>query len=146
MYDRVICAIGLGSRDRARQLVDTAHDLLTPGGELHLVHVVEGFPAVSADRPEPRAVEMLADADSKLCEISHELPTKPIIHVRTGQAARTILEIARETDADCIVLAAHRLDILDKFFGSTVDRVAQKARCSVHICRPREWKNRETGK
>ncbi|TCR75597.1 universal stress protein [Rhizobium sp. BK376] len=135
MYKTIVCAIGLGSRERARQLVATSITLLAPGGDLHLVHVVEGFPAVSPQHPEPRAVELLKDADHKLVEITRSLPLKPIMHVCTGEAVHTIIRIAEEVGADCIVIGAHPEDILDKFFGSIVDRIIHKARCSVHICR-----------
>jgi nucleotide-binding universal stress UspA family protein len=135
MYDTIVCAIGLGSREKAYRLIETSRDLLAPGGTLHLVHAVEGFPLVSPEHPEPRAVELMAEADHKLSDIGRALPTAPILHVRMGRVAHTILEVAKEVDADLIVVAAHQDDILDKFFGSTVDQVAHKARCSVHLHR-----------
>lgn len=80
-------------------------------------------------------MEMLSDADRQLCALCHFLPSHPILHVKTGQAAQTILDVATEIQAELIVVAGHEEDILDRFFGSTVDRVAHRAKCSVLIHR-----------
>lgn len=135
MYDTIVCAIGLGSRERAQKLIETSSEFLSPDGTLHLVHAVEGFPSVSPERPEPRAVELITEADRKLCEVCRALPVAPMFHVRTGHPAHTILEVAEEVGADLIVIAAHHEDILDRFFGSIVDQVAHQAHCSVHLYR-----------
>ncbi|MBW9052342.1 universal stress protein [Rhizobium mesosinicum] len=135
MFNTVVCAIGMGSRERVHHLIDTSRELLAPGGALHFVHAVDRFPSLSAASPDAWATSVIAEAERKLCDLARPLPVSPAIHVRVGRPDEVILAVASEVGADLILVAAHREDILDKIFGSTVDHIAHHARCSVHIDR-----------
>lgn len=134
MYDRVICAIGLGSRERAEHLLRTSHTLLKPGGQLTVVHVVERFPS-GHESPDEWAVSVIGEAEEKLNVLCRRLGITAAIDVRTGTASKTLLIIAKERKADLIVMATHASDIFDRIFGSTVEYVIQHAECSVLIDR-----------
>lgn len=134
MYDRIICAIGLGSRERAEHLLRTSHALLTPHGELTVVHVIERFPS-GRESPDEWAVSVIGDAEEKLNALCRRLGITATIDVRTGTASKTLLLIAKERKVDLIVLATHASDILDRIFGSTVEYVIQHAECSVLVDR-----------
>lgn len=134
MYDRVICAIGLGSRERAEHLLRTSHTLLKPDGQLTIVHVVERFPS-GHESPDEWAVSVIGDAEEKLSALCRRHNITASIDVRTGTASKTLLVIAKERKADLIVLATHASDILDRIFGSTVEYVIRNAECSVLVDR-----------
>ncbi|MDL2410277.1 universal stress protein [Rhizobium calliandrae] len=135
MYKTIVCAIGLGSRERAEHLMHTAQALLDTDGSLHVVHVVERFPSLVRQGPDDWAVSVIDEAEKKLAQLCKRLSVPALIHVRTGRAADTILAIATETKADLIVVAAHVPDVLDRVFGSTVDHIVRHAKCCVHIVR-----------
>jgi nucleotide-binding universal stress UspA family protein len=135
MYKTVLCAIGLGSRERAEHLLDTSKGLLANDGILHVVHVVERFASFTMKAPDDATIAVIGDAEQKLRALCKQLSIPGLVHVRTDRAAETILEVAAEVEADLIVMAAHRADVLDHIFGSTVDHVAHHARCSIHIDR-----------
>ncbi|WP_184364155.1 universal stress protein [Rhizobium sp. BK602] len=134
MYQRIMCAIGLGSREVAEHILRTSHSLLAPGGELTVAHVVERFPT-ARDNPDSWAVSVIGEAEEKLTLLCRRLDIPAFIHVRSGPASRTLLAIAKERHADLIVVAAHRSDILDRIFGSTVDHIIRHAHSSVLIDR-----------
>ncbi|WP_454854571.1 universal stress protein [Rhizobium binxianense] len=135
MFKTIVCAIGLGSRERAEHLLRTSQALLATDGNLHVVHIVERFPSFAVQAPNEWTIGVIRDAEQKLSTLCKQLSITAIVHVRTGRAAETVLEIAEEVSADLIVMADHRSDILDHVFGSTVDRIAHHARCSIHIDR-----------
>ncbi|TCR75632.1 universal stress protein [Rhizobium sp. BK376] len=139
LFERIVCAIGLKSQERARHLIKISKELLSPGGTLYLVHALEEFPVSSAGNPagieDPNASKLLAAAERSLAELSQQLSVPAVLRVRTGGAARTILDVAEEIDADLIVVSAHEQGLLSRLFGSTADKVAREARCSIHICR-----------
>ncbi|MDL2398324.1 universal stress protein [Rhizobium mayense] len=135
MYKTIICAVGLGSRERAEHLLRTAQALLDTDGSLHVVHVVERFPSLAKQNPDDWAISVIDEAEKKLSLLCKQLSIPALIHVRTGRAADTILAIATETKADLIVVAAHAPDVLDRVFGSTVDHIVRHAKCCVHIIR-----------
>ncbi|HEY0125401.1 MAG TPA: universal stress protein [Rhizobium sp.] len=135
MYKTIVCAVGLGSKERAEHLLRTAHALLDADGTLHIAHTVERFPSLVRQGPDDWAVSVINEAEEKLSLLSRQFSAPAVVHVRTGRAADTILAIAAEVKADLIVVAAHAPDVLDHVFGSTVDHIVHHAKCSVHIDR-----------
>ncbi|MDK4741275.1 universal stress protein [Rhizobium sp. LEGMi198b] len=135
MYKTIVCAVGLGSRERAEHLVRTAQSLLETDGSLHVVHVVERFPSITSQEPDGWAVSVIDEAEKKLSQLCKQLSVPALIHVRPGRAGDTILAIAAEVKADLIVVAGHRPDVLDRVFGSTVDQIMHHAKCCVHVDR-----------
>lgn len=134
MYDRVICAIGLGSRERAEHLLRTSNALLTPGGQLTVVHVIERFPS-ARENPDERTISAFSEAEEKLSALCRRLGIDAQIDVRNGTASKTLLLIAKEKKADLLVLATHASDIFDRIFGSTTEYVIEHAECSVLVDR-----------
>jgi nucleotide-binding universal stress UspA family protein len=55
------------------------------------------------------------------------------VELRPGHAAELIVRIARETQADLIVLGRKGHFLRDHLLGSTADRVAEHADCPVMI-------------
>ena len=132
MYDKIICAIGLGSRERAERLLRTSHALLSPGGELTVAHIIDRFPS-GRESPDEWAVSVIRETEEKLGALCKHLGIAATIEVRPGTASKTLLTIAKEKKADLIVLATHNSDILDRIFGSTVEYVIRHATCSVLV-------------
>ncbi len=66
-------------------------------------------------------------AESRSVEIELEL--------RPGHAAELIVRVAREVEADLIVLGHRGHFLRDHLLGSTADRVAENADCPVMIVR-----------
>jgi nucleotide-binding universal stress UspA family protein len=57
------------------------------------------------------------------------------VELRVGHAAELIVEVARELEADLIVLGHRGHFLRDHLLGSTADRVAEHADCPVMIVR-----------
>jgi nucleotide-binding universal stress UspA family protein len=132
MYNNIICAIGLGSRERAERLLRTSHALLSPDGELTVAHVIERFLS-GRESPDEWAVSTITEAEEKLNALCRRLGITATIDVRMGTASTTLLTIAKEKKADLIILATHTSDIIDRIFGSTVEYVIRHAECSVLV-------------
>jgi len=132
MYDKIICAIGLGSRERAERLLRTSQALLSPGGELTVAHVIERFPS-GRESPDDWAVSVITEAEEKLDALCRRLGITASVDVRMGTASKTLLTVAKEKKADLIILATHTSDIIDRIFGSTVEYVIRHAECSVLV-------------
>ena len=116
------------------------------GSELTLLHVLEpatsttfaGLPAA----PAFSEAEM-ADAEESLRALVSSLRTAGVARVRwtmrTGVATHEIVEAAKELDVDLIVIATHGYTGWKHFaIGSTAERVARAAPCSVLVVREKE--------
>ena len=116
------------------------------GSELTVLHVVE--PATSSsfeDAPEAPAFSKakMTDAEARLRPLVRSFPgarmpgLRPAI--RMGLAAHEIVEVAKDLDADLIVIATRSYEAWKHLvIGSTTARVARAAPCPVLVVREHE--------
>lgn len=114
--------------------------------ELTVLHVVE--PATSSsfeEVPEAPAFSKakMADAEGRLRTLVKSLPSASVPGVRPairmGVAAHEIVEVAKELDADLIVIATRGYEAWKHLvIGSTTARVARAAPCPVLVVRENE--------
>jgi nucleotide-binding universal stress UspA family protein len=63
-----------------------------------------------------------------------------------GEPVDEILEVARERQADLIVVGAHELGVLRRLFrGSVSDGIVHKAHCDVMVVHPKRWDDARRG-
>jgi nucleotide-binding universal stress UspA family protein len=111
------------------------------GAEIHLLHVVQDVGVfvpdlVTAAPPMVPSVDQLtAAARSALERIVKEnkLDRFPVhLHVSQGTAFYEIIRMAREADADLIILGTHgRTGLKHVLMGSVAEKVVRKAPCPV---------------
>jgi nucleotide-binding universal stress UspA family protein len=117
------------------------------GTEVHLLHVVEPFPASLATKKGTRespdfvaarleqreyGTRLLSQATEKLRSAGF----KVISSIEEGDARDAILNQAERWHADLIVVGSHGRTGLDRFLiGSVSEAVARHAHCSVEIVR-----------
>jgi nucleotide-binding universal stress UspA family protein len=136
MYSKIICAIGLGPREKAEHMLRRASELIDSDGQIVLVHVLESVPHyVAQSLPSSFELSWMQDAEEKLKSLCTRLDAQALLVVRAGRTAPTILTIAREQGADLIIVGSHIKDVTDMFFGSVVDHIAHRATCAVLIDR-----------
>ncbi|HEY0784183.1 MAG TPA: universal stress protein [Thermoanaerobaculia bacterium] len=111
------------------------------GAALHLVNSYE-LPIPYGSVPygvtslfdEPGLVRGLhAMLEEQVRRLLPDVP-KPVLHVASGPAHRTIVELARRTRADLIAVGAADT-FLGRVFGTTASRVLRAAECPVLLIR-----------
>ena len=116
------------------------------GSELTVLHVVEPAATSSFEEiPEAPAFSKakMADAEGRLRTLMKSLPSASVPGVRPairmGLAAHEIVEVAKELDADLIVIATRGYAGWERLvIGSTTARVARAAPCPVLVVREKE--------
>jgi len=115
------------------------------GATIYLVHVLErpvltrDFECFPLALPEAELAEISKETllSAAATEIEELVPVE--VAVRTGKAFREIVNFARETDADLIVIATNgRSGINHMLLGSTAELVVRHAACPVLVVRERE--------
>lgn len=109
---------------------------------VHFVHIVEPVPRLSSLNDLPI---MLSDAElaarwerllTRLAEENATPQTPVSTEVRIGKPADEIVVIAKERDADLIVLSTHgRTGLKHVLLGSTAERVVRHSTCPVLVVR-----------
>ncbi len=118
----------------------------TNQAKLILIHVVDlpylydnyeiltFTPNEIADQMEKQAQESLKNYVKQI-----EKSVQVDMHIRQGKPFIEIIRVAKEVDADLIILASHgRSAIAHVLIGSTTEKVARKAPCPVLIFRKKK--------
>ena len=130
--------VPLDFSDGASAILTTALNVLADGGTLHLLHVVEWMPAVTAGTfgiyPHRKDIEKIKELslaklqESVRAHSNQDLQTL----VKEGKPATVILELVRALAPDLIVMGSHGRSKLDHLLlGSVAERVIRKAPCPV---------------
>ncbi len=138
-YRQLLCAVDLASAsDRVLQRATSVRE--AAGAELTVLSVLDPVPpdfaiAGAAGALPPGLMpesERLEIAHEKLNAITSELGQPAIkTHVEVGPVVDVILEHARDTSADLIVLGSHGRSGLSRVLGSTASAVVHLASCDV---------------
>lgn len=147
LLNSVLVATDFGETSRAA--LDYGRNLARAfGGRLHLLHVVDAVVPMSAAEFFPRGT---SDLETELIEHANKglealltdadrerLHAVPAVRV-SGSVAATIVDYARHTHVDVIVVGTHGRGAIGHFFlGSVAEQVARTAPCPVLVVRPNE--------
>jgi nucleotide-binding universal stress UspA family protein len=117
--------------------------------ELHLVYVerVPGYPAYAPLSAQHLEWELQEGAEraglEKLCELDRNVRiaggTVAGAHLRVGEAAEEVVDLAEELEVDLIVVGTRGRSIIRRaLMGSVSDSVIRHARCPVVVARSQE--------
>lgn len=133
---RMVILTAVDASRAAGQVVAAAAQIASlPGGELHLVHVIE-TPVAN------HLTSQLEDARETMARATAALPpsVRSTIHIAAGDPATQILQVAANIHADMIVVGTRAMSTLERFLlGSVVEPVTRRAQCPVYVVRPKDY-------
>lgn len=134
MYKKIIVALGLEHGHGSKEM-EVARQLLSEGGEIIALHVIEPVPGmVSYYLPEGHEEEVKKSVLDQVRERigeSRDAEAKVLF----GHPGRLIPDYAEEIGANCIVVGSHKAGLGDYLLGATAARVVRHAPCPVHVLR-----------
>ena len=132
MYKKIVVALGL-EHGHGNKAMEVAHQLLSEGGSIVALHVIEPVPGVVSyyvpDGHENEVKKMAME------QIKARIGDSPNTEgkVLFGHPGRMIPDYAEEIGADCIVVGSHKAEISDYLLGSTAASVVRHAKCRVLV-------------
>jgi nucleotide-binding universal stress UspA family protein len=106
------------------------------GSEMHLVHVLAS--GADPDKTREAAGRLERYMAAKATQLGGLARQRVGVHVRTGEAGREIADLAREVNADLVIVGTHRRSHLKQLLlGSTAEHVMTTATCPVFVAGPR---------
>jgi nucleotide-binding universal stress UspA family protein len=154
---RHITLVGIDYSTQSQIALETAAGIARAAdGELHVAHVITpSFGAYPSDgslsatiyTPENDFVVWLAKVGEEtrlrmpqFCEeVLKEMPGQTTGHVRVGRPDQHLVQLARELQADLLVVGTHGRTGLERMvLGSVAERVVRSAPCPVLVARARE--------
>ncbi|MGD2172045.1 MAG: universal stress protein [Gammaproteobacteria bacterium] len=136
MYKTILVPIDLAHVAEGKAIIDVAEQQAAEGAKIILLNVIEDIPNwAAAEIPKEIVDQSRENVRSEIEGIASASGIKMDTEIRNGHASNTILEVAKERDADLIIIASHRPGLQDYFLGSTASKVVRHANCSVLVVR-----------
>lgn len=140
MYQHILLPVDLADPNLAKPALDTAVMMANAGaGSIRLVNVLPVTPAMLAEYVPPDFDTLQrGSAEEALAIIAREvkLDAKRVSSVvRQGTIYQEILDEAKASNADLIVMSSHRVGVRTYFLGSVAGHVVRYANCSVLVVR-----------
>ncbi len=135
MYKKILVPVAFDHRPNTGVAMEVARKLLSEGGRIVALHVMETMPGYIEHYIPPEHVREARDA-AKASLVAEIGGVKDVeTELLEGPPGATITDYARDHDVDCIVIASHKPGLTDYLLGSTAARVVRHAPCSVHVVR-----------
>jgi nucleotide-binding universal stress UspA family protein len=138
-FEKILIPVDLGQESSWQEALPTGVDQAQhSGGELHIVTVVPEEPPQLAWLPDDYSSKMIAYANEQLAKLVGSMIPEQMSaqqHVRQGTIYSEIVKLAKEIDADLIVMASHRPELKDFLLGPNAARVVRHAECPVLVIR-----------
>ena len=118
MYKTILIPVDLANVTKVNALIDhaTAHN---SNSRIILLNVVEDIPSWAAvELPRGTLDKSVQSSKEKLETLAASASIDVEVEVRAGHPYKTILEVAREKDAELIIVASHQPELQDFFLGS----------------------------
>jgi len=141
MYRNILLPVDLSETLSRRKALATALALREAfGATLHVMTVVPefGLPMVGQFFPPDYEAKMHEQVADQLEEyVAQQVPQGVAAQriVAAGKIYQQILRVAKETQADLIVMGSHRPELSDYLLGPNAARVVRHADCSVMVVR-----------
>ncbi|NNE21143.1 MAG: universal stress protein [Rhizobiales bacterium] len=136
MFKNILIPVALNPENDISKVVAAAGLLVSKGGKLTMLHVLEEVPRYVADRlPKTALKESQQRAESDLETLATAAGPDVARKMVEGHGARTILAEAQRMGTDCIVMGSHTPGIGDYLIGSTSAYVVRHATCPVFVIR-----------
>ena len=139
MYATIVA--GLDGSPREPGVFETAVKLAKlHRSQLHLVRAVSipvGLPDAVWSMSVPQLdAALLAEAERALKERAKEQPEWVAqTHVRLGQPADVIQDVAKEGGAELVMIGSHGYRPLERLLGTTASKIVHRLPCSVLVVR-----------
>ncbi|MEM9797033.1 MAG: universal stress protein [Pseudomonadota bacterium] len=141
MFDKVLLPIDINHPESWEKALPAARQCLGTGGEVHLLGIVHdlGSAMVSSFLPddfEKTAMEKLKAELKNLAAAQFGADEVVEAHVGHGHVPETILRIAKQIEADLIVMAAHPPNEFQTLLiGSNAGKIVRHATIPVLVVR-----------
>ena len=135
MHKKILIPVDLDHEELVSSKLELARALLSPGGRITLMVVLESVPGYVSefvmDKPENHLTQKVGERLRVLAGGAEDIDTL----VTTGKPGVEIAQQAADGDFGLIVVGSHSPGVRDYFLGSTAARVVRRAPCSVLVVR-----------
>ncbi|MBT8417515.1 MAG: universal stress protein [Silicimonas sp.] len=134
MYKKIIVPMAL-DHGLGEATLNVARVLLSKGGTITALHVHEAPQGSASAYLDKTVVQEAFDRAKATLDARVAGMSGVTGMIVKGHSGRSIIDVASQEEADCIVIGSHKPGMIDYFLGSTAARVVRHAPCAVHVLR-----------
>ena len=137
MFNTIMIPIDIAQVEKAEVMIKAAKIQASKDTKFIMLTVIDAIPGwASSFVPDDDAMSKPMQAvKDQLASIASANSIEVDIQVRAGHSYNTILEVAKESKTDLIIVASHHPGLGDYVLGSTATKVVRHAKCSVFVIR-----------
>lgn len=135
MYNHILLPVEIGGPGDVERAVEVAKTLLSDGGDMTLLSVVEPLPNAAEAFVEAGVSDQIKKSARTRLEVAAETLGVSNTALLSGAVGRSIVDWADKNAVDCIVMASHRPVMSDIILGSTAAWVVRHTKTAVHVLR-----------
>ena len=135
MYKQILIPVALDHEKLIARKLDIARHLLSEGGQITLLTVLESIPGFVSEFVDLKIDNHLTQKVAEKLRSAAGEDETIACKVVTGKPGVQIAAFAEANGADLILVGSHHPSAQDYFLGSTASRVVRRAGCSVFVVR-----------
>lgn len=137
MFKKIMTPVDLAHQGDLKKALACAADLASHyGAEIVYVGVTAAAPSATAHNPEEFDAKLKAFAEGQGKEHGIAASSKTVLcHDPTTEVDDAIVQAAKDTGADLVVMASHVPNVLDIVWPSNGGKVAEHVDCTVMVVR-----------
>ena len=135
MHTHILIPVSLDHEEIALRKIDMARKLLSEGGKITLLTVLEDIPGFVSEFVTVKSENHLTDKVKAKLDALTGGASDMQTDIAMGKPGVKIVEYASEHGVDLILVGDRHPRAQDIFLGSTAARVARRATCPVYILR-----------
>lgn len=135
-YSTILVPVAPGDGGEAERAMEVARSLLSEGGKITVVSVLEDLPRYLTAEIYALTPQIRHNHDIMAESIRAKYTAPDVeVEIRSGHPTRAILDVANQGGHECIVIASAQPGWSHFLLGSTASGVVRHARCCVHVVR-----------
>jgi len=135
MYKNIFIPVALDHEQNINEMISVAQRLMSDGGKITLVGVVEQVPDYVAEYATVKSDTSVKSHMTERLQAIAAQHSDIEVAILSGKPGVVIADWAETSKADLIIIGSHRPGVQDYFLGSTASRVVRRAPCAVMVLR-----------
>ncbi len=136
MFSNILVPIDIAHAGYGEKALQAAKEIANSGSKITLLTILPSIPPyVASELPQDFELNSSKIAEEKLTTLLQQSNSTASLVIKHGNPYHTILDIAEDIKADCIIISSHKPGWESYLLGSVAAKVVRHASCSVMVLR-----------
>lgn len=136
MFSNILVPIDIAHTGHGAKAIQATKEIANSNSKVTLLTVLPSIPSyVASELPQDIQLNSSKIAEKQLTMLLQQSTLTASLVIKHGNPYHTILDVAEEIKADCIIISSHKPGWESYLLGSVAAKVVRHANCSVMVLR-----------